>query len=187
MHKVLVLLFIFGCQVDRDMTNLSADDINILSRYAEMSKTHQVQLSDNDEPGQPLTICLHFVDKDDKKALANRRIHFYQADVNGNYNPSVSGNESTARLNGEAITNENGNILMKTVLPGDYGSSTDNRHIHTTVFGAKPEAYDIHFRQYTGHMGANFINGSDQHFLVDLKKDSQNNLVGFLTIEVKNP
>ena len=56
-----------------------------------------------------------------------------------------------------------------------------------TVFGAKPEAYDIHFKQYTGKMGKNFISGSDQHFLADLKKDEDEKLIAFLTIEVKNP
>ena len=70
---------------------------------------------------------------------------------------------------------------------GDYGSSADNRHIHTTVFGAQPEAYDIHFKQYTGVMGKRFVKNSDQHFLADLKRSADGSLIGFLTIEVKNP
>ena len=35
-------------------------------------------------------------------------------------------------------------------------------------------------------MGRNFISGSDQHFLADLKKDEEETLITFLTIEVKN-
>ena len=75
---------------------------------------------------------------------------------------------------------------VQTILPGDYGSSADNRHIHTTISDAHPEAYDIHFKQYTGSMGSNFISGSDQHFLADLKQTPDGILVAFVTIEAKN-
>ena len=92
-----------------------------------------------------------------------------------------------ARISGTAQTDSMGRVFLETILPGDYGSSADNRHIHTTVFGAKPEGYDIHFKQYTSWMGKNFADSSDQHFIADLKRDNNGFLIAFLTIEPKNP
>ena len=144
-----------------------------------------MQITNSDEPGESLILCLTFVEKDSGNPLSDQRVHFYHTNTNGEYNPSVANDESTARLGGSAMTNSKGQILVQTILPGDYGSSADNRHIHTTVFGARPEAYDIHFKQYTEGLGRNFIDGSDQHFLADLKRNSEGALITFLSIEVK--
>lgn len=188
MIKYIFLLFLLtACGIDRDMQTLSEDDQFTLNTYRQLSESNRLQISDENEPGDPLTMCLQFVDLATKDPLINQRVHFYHADVNGEYSPAIASDETTARLNGEALTDNQGRIFLKTTLPGDYGSSSDNRHIHTTVFGAKPEAYDIHFKQYTGFMGTRFIKGSNQHFLANLQKDDSDNLISFLTIEVKNP
>lgn len=186
MAKFFPLIFLFACSIDREINELTDSDIQTLDEFLQIESENQVRLAPQNEPGEPLLLCLQFVNKETQQALPSKRIHFYHADVSGEYNPTIPGDESTARLNGEAITDEKGRIFLMTTLPGDYGSSDDNRHIHTTVFGARPEAYDIHFKQYSGYMGTRFISGSDQHFLADLKRDSNNNLVAFLTIEVKN-
>jgi protocatechuate 3,4-dioxygenase beta subunit len=175
-----------SCGIDRTIVFLTDMEEKTLSIFSQLNETHQVQIGDENEVGEKLTLCLTFVDKESNEPLLNQRVHFYHANVNGEYQPSVVNDESTARLNGEAITDDQGRIYLKTTLPGDYGSSKDNRHIHTTVFGAKPEAYDIHFKQYTTYMGSRFSKSSDQHFLADLKKDDDV-LIAFLTIEVKNP
>lgn len=187
MSKYLPLLLLMACSIDREVKPLTDDQLTTLESFSLLNQSNQVYIADANERGEPLTLCLLFIDRSTKEPLANQRVHFYHADIDGKYQPTVPGDESTARLNGEAQTDSNGRIFLKTTLPGDYGSSSDNRHIHTTVFNAKPEAYDIHFKQYTGFMGTNFIEGSDQHFLADLKKDESNNLVAFLTIEVKQP
>ncbi len=137
-------------------------------------------------PGERLSLCLTFVSKETGEPFQNQEIKLYHTSAAGEYEPRIANDETTARLNGSAITNADGKIFVQTILPGDYGSSPDNRHIHTTVSGAKPEAYDIHFKQYTGGMGLNFISGSDQHFLADLKHSEDSTLVAFLTIELKN-
>ncbi|WP_421763282.1 hypothetical protein [Ekhidna sp.] len=185
MIKYLPLLFLIACGIDREIPELTTEESETVQEYEPMETLHHVQLSDENEPGEPLILALQFVERSSKEPLTNQKVHFYHADLDGEYRPSVPGDETTARLSGAAITDSLGRILLKTTLPGDYGSSADNRHIHTTVFGAKPEAYDIHFRQYTGWMGRNFIEGSDQHFLSDLKKDESGNLISLLTIEVK--
>lgn len=188
MTKYLPLLILFSCSIDRTTNSISSTETHILKDYLQLPSAHQLQISHPDEPGKQLTLCLTFVDRVSGEPLPNQKVHFYHTDTNGEYLPSISSDESTARLNGSALTDERGRILVQTILPGDYGSSSDNRHIHTTVFGAKPEAYDIHFKQYTGFMGTRFADGSDQHFLVNLKKDENDELIAFLTIEVKfNP
>lgn len=187
MLKYLPLLCLLACGIDRDIPEVSDQEEEMVLTYAQLIADHKVQITESNELSEPLTLCLQFVDAQTKEPLINQRVHFYHADVTGEYRPAVPGNESTARLSGEASTDEKGRIFFRSTLPGDYGSSADNRHIHTTVFGARPEGYDIHFRQFTGFMGARFIAGSDQHFLAFLKKDSSNNLMAFLTIEVKNP
>lgn len=186
MAKFIPLIFLLACGVDREINSLSNNDIQILDEFAQMNAENHLRLAPPDEPGEPLLLCLRFVNKETQQALPSKRIHFYHADASGEYNPTIPGDESTARLNGEAITDKKGRIFLMTTLPGDYGSSDDNRHIHTTVFGARPEAYDIHFKQYCGFMLTRFVKDSDHHFLADLKLDSRNNLVAFLTIEVKN-
>ncbi len=121
-----------------------------------------------------------------KKTKRLYPIHLYHTSAAGEYKPTDPNDESTARLNGTVLTDEKGRVFVQTILPGDYGRSADNRHIHTTVKDARPEAYDIHFKQYTGKMGSRFINRSDQHFLADLKQTKDSLLVAFLTLEVKN-
>lgn len=187
MHRYFALLLLLsGCGVDREFSTFNENDAKVLVDFHQINDSHQIRLGTVEEQGQKLIICLNFIDAEKKEPLFNSRVHFYHADINGEYQPRVPGDETTARLSGGAITDDSGRILLQTILPGDYGSSTDNRHIHTTVFGAKPEGYDIHFKQYTDYMNLIFIRDSDQHFLADLKRDSVNNLVAYLTIEVKN-
>ena len=70
-------------------------------------------------------------------------IQIYHADHEGTYDETVPGDETTARINGFVRTDSKGRFMVSTVLPGDYGSTSNNRHIHTTVAGAKPEGYDF--------------------------------------------
>ncbi|WP_425392775.1 hypothetical protein [Ekhidna sp.] len=187
MHKFLILLILVSCGIDRTTNSISSAETSVFKDFEKLDQAHQVLIAGEDEPGKRLTLCLNFIDKSNDVPLANRKVHFYHTDTNGEYMPQIASDESTARLNGSAMTDSNGKILLSTILPGDYGSSADNRHIHTTVFDAQPEAYDIHFKQYTGTMGKRFVKNSDRHFLADLKRNTDGSLIGFLTIEVKNP
>ncbi|SNT19166.1 Dioxygenase [Ekhidna lutea] len=187
MPKYLILLLLVSCGNDRIINSASSSETSVLKSYKALAAKHKLQIVNPDEPGEKLTLCLTFVEKVSGDPHPNQKVHFYHTDTNGEYMPTISSDESTARLNGTAFTDESGRILVQTILPGDYGSSSDNRHIHTTVFGAKPEAYDIHFKQYTGFMGTRFAEGSDQHFLADLKRNSDGSLIAFLTIATKNP
>ena len=185
-HSHVTFFRRFGI-ADRTIISLDTNEKATLNIFQNLPIEHKVKISSDSEPGEKLWLCLTFVNKENQSPVSNQEVHFYHTSTNGEYLPSDPDDESTARLNGSAITNNSGQIFVQTILPGDYGSSPDNRHIHMTVKGAKPEAYDIHFKQYTGYMGSNFISSSDQHFLADLKKKNTGILVSFLPIEVKNP
>lgn len=184
--SILSILFI-QCSIDRTMLALNEVELERLEKFQSFEAENQVQISDENEDGRKLSLCLTFVSKETKEPLINQQVHIYHTSSKGIYEPSDPNDESTSRLNGSVYTNEKGQAFVQTILPGDYGSSPDNRHIHTTVKNARPEAYDIHFKQYTGYMGNNFISGSDQHFLADLRQKEDGTLVTFLTLEIKKP
>ncbi len=183
---ILLLPFLLAqCSIDRTVPTLSESELQTLSAFQTLDDQSQVQISEENEPGQKLWLCLRFVSKETERPLIREEIKLYHTSAEGEYKPSDPSDESTARLNGTVMTDAQGEVFVQTILPGDYGSSPDNRHIHTTVKSANPVAYDIHFKQYTGRMGENFIGGSDQHFLAELKQSNDGTLVTFLTIEVK--
>ncbi len=182
---VFTAFVFFQCSVDQSIEQINEAEMELLEGFRRLESESQVKICGKEEPGHRLMLCLTFMSKESRKPLINQNIKFYHTSTTGEYEPTVSGDESTARLSGSAISNQYGQVFIETILPGNYSSSGDNRHIHTTVAGANPEAYDIHFCQYTGLMGRNFINGSDQHFLADLKFTKDSMLVSFLNIEVK--
>lgn len=184
---LLSLILFAQCSIDRTMKKVSQMGKTKLEVFQQLDDPHQLAICGKEEPGERLLLALTFVDKTNQQALAGQEVNFYHTSIAGEYQQEDPNDESTARLNGMARTDGQGRILVSTILPGDYGNSSDIRHIHTTVFGAHPEAYDIHFRQYTGYMGRNFVEGSDQHFLAELKSLEDDLLLCFLTIEVKNP
>lgn len=183
----LAVLFLSCGTIDRTIENITEDEIKLLSEFENLPNSASLQITKDSEPGEKLTLCLTFVNKEDKIPLRNQKTLLYHTSEDGEYRPENPSDETTARLRAIGFTDDNGRLFVKTILPGDYGSSADNRHIHMSVFGARPEAYDINFKQYSGSAGTRFINGSDQHFLAELKYTSNKELICFVTIEVKRP
>ena len=183
----LIVCCIVSCSTDRTIAPLSQNEKALLQEFRSLPNTSNLTIANMNEPGERLKLCLTFINIETKETLPHQSVKFYHTSSTGNYEPTDPADESTARLNGTSKTDVKGRIFVNTILPGDYGSSADNRHIHTTVFGATPEGYDIHFKQYSGIMGRNFVRNSDQHFLVDLKRDTDGTLVGFMIILIKNP
>ena len=182
---LVCLAMLSACGVDRSIELLTSKEIVTLKEFQNLSPENRLFITEENEPGDPLLLCLTFVERGDNRPLSQQEIRFYHTSAEGEYEPVNPNDESTARLSGNALTDSQGRIFVKTILPGDYAGE-DSRHIHTTVYDAQPEGYDIHFKQYTGFMGKDFIEGSDQHFLADLKALNDGTLVTFLTIEVKN-
>lgn len=171
-----------------DVREWSDADKHALSEFEALGSSHILRIAEADEPGERLVLCLTFVRKSDRTPLSNEEISFYHTNADGDYEPKAANDETTARLNGSATTDGRGRMMIETILPGDYGSSSDTRHIHLSVPSARPVAYDIHFRQYSTFMLRRFVANSDQHFLADLKRNDDDELIAFLTIECKfNP
>lgn len=158
-----------------------------LQTFQRMGGQHHAPIAPRDEPGERLWLCLTFVDKATSEPLGEQSVHFYHTTAAGDYEPLIPGNESTARLSHSSLTDAEGRICVNTILPGDYGSSDDNRHIHMSVAGAKPVAYDIHFSQYSTFLLRQSVAGNDQLFLVELQRGPEGELVGYATVEVKRP
>lgn len=184
---LLSCLLFFQCSVDRSIYPISKSENTLLKAFQNLEDLHKLYITDDEEPGKKLMLCLTFIDKDSKRVLHHQPVSFYHTSTEGEYEPFDPNDETTARLNGTSQTNRDGRIYIETILPGDYGSSENNRHIHTTVHGARPEAYDIFFKQYSGGMGKLTNSGNDQMFFADLKMTEDNTLVCFITIKAKNP
>ncbi|GAB5399499.1 MAG: hypothetical protein Aureis2KO_10840 [Aureisphaera sp.] len=182
----LISFLCIQCAIDRTVSPLSEIEVEKLAVFQNLESKNKIQICDENEIGQKLWLCLTVVSKESEEPIINEEIKLYHTSTAGEYELTNPADPSSARLGGTVITDEEGRVFVQTILPGDYGSSADNRHIHTTVNNARPDAYDINFEQYTSTMGRNFINGSDQHFLANLKQTKDNVLVTFLTMEVKN-
>lgn len=174
-----------SCSIDRNFPLISSEEEKILSEFKKLDDENIAIIANEKEKGKRMVLCLTYKEKNTSEIIKNQRVLFYQATNNGEYEQTDPNDESTARLNTTAITDHLGRIFVTTILPGDYGSTDDNRHIHTTVFGFKPEAYDLHFSQYANSGLKSFIKNSNQHFLADLKYSSDSTLVAFMTITPK--
>ena len=190
MKNIIILFssFLFiQCSVDRTILSMTNNETISLEKFQKMDSINKLVITNENEPGEKLILCLTFIDKASKKSLSNQRVSFYHTSTDGEYEPSNINDETTARLNGTTKTDKAGKIYVETILPGDYGSAEDNRHIHTTVYGAHPEPYDILFKQYSSRIGKFMNSGNDQMFFANLKKTTDDILLCFVTIEVKNP
>lgn len=187
LFSCLIALILFaGCGGTEPFTEVTPTDLEAWEVFKGLPERNTGIIENNFEKGQPLLLCLTFVEKESQKKLAHQKVHFYHCDATGEYHLTDPNDENTAPISTVLYTDDKGRAYVVTTLPGDYGSGSNNRHVHTNVFGAKPEAYDIHFEQYTGGgMGRRFINGSDQHFLANLKTMNGDSLITFATIECK--
>lgn len=88
-----------------------------------------ISLAPADEPGQRLVLFGTVVDSQTGEPIPQTQVYLYHADANGEYQPSNPEDESTARLSGEAITNDAGEFTVDTIVPREY-DQPGNRHIH---------------------------------------------------------
>lgn len=193
MRNLFGLVFLFLCVAcssqddDKEFKKITDVEKAILKSFQDVPMSANLKMTTDNEPGEKMILCITFVEKTKKTPLKDQKVLFYQTNNKGEYEPQQAGDEQTARIRGVGFTDVEGRLYIQTILPGSYATRGDGRHIHTAVFGAKPEAYDLHFKQYTGSRGRRFIESRDQFFLVDLKYTDDKQLIGFVTIEVKNP
>ena len=183
---LLALTAFFGCgEIDRTMA--PADDAlrAEIDHYDRPDAAHHLLLAPADEPGQRLLILGRLLRQDDGQPVAHHAFDVYQADHTGDYREAVAGVEASARLRGTVRTDSLGRFLISTVLPGDYGSTADNRHIHMAVAGARPDAYDFYFKQYINPGLASWARGTDQAVVLELKRAGGDTLVAATDLPVR--
>lgn len=138
------------------------------AEYAALAPEHHALLAGADEPGDRLIVLGRLLDAADGSGLPGRTIIFYQAGRNGSYDEAIAGDESSARLRGEVTTDADGRFVVSTVLPGDYGATSDNRHIHMSVSGARVGNYDYYFSQYLNYGLRRWAEGTSHGIILEL-------------------
>jgi protocatechuate 3,4-dioxygenase beta subunit len=156
-----------------------------LERHESLPAEHRLVLAGEDEPGRRLMILGRLVRSESGEPLDHRYIEFYQADSEGSYDETDLGVEATARIQGSVTTDDEGRFTLSTVMPGDYGSTKLNRHIHISVPGADPEAYDFYFRQFVNDGLRSWAETSDQAILVDLRLSPAGTLLGSAVVPAR--
>ncbi len=180
----MIFLIIVSCAGQPEIDQAADEAMQLLETFETLDVQSSVKIYNGSEPGRQLKLCLTVRDRTTAEPVINREVTFFHTDDEGNYDVVDQGNDSTARLRGMAKTDSLGRIFIHTILPGNYGSSSDNRHIHTSIAGATPKAYDIHFKHFSTWMFRRFVHQSDQHFLADLYATEHGVLIGFVTISL---
>ena len=96
-------------------------------------KSWKITIGAAGEPGEPLDLTGHVVDRSTHAPLANATVFVYHADASGRYN--AKDNEGAEpRLCGMLRTNASGEYHVRTTMPGGYGGFAP--HIHFEVSGS---------------------------------------------------
>ncbi len=178
-------VFIASCSpLDRDIEPASAAITIIADSYRQANPQNILQLAATDEPGTPLLILGRLTTPLDRN-LPTTPINFYHADAVGNYDESVPGSESSARIHGQIVTDSTGRFMISTIVPGAYGNTNDGGHIHLSVDGAQPAAYDVYFRQYASRGVLQSISGSSQAIALNLHSFRGDTLIAISSLPVR--
>lgn len=182
---LLILVGGAHCQPADDIPRLDAAGKAALQEFLGLPPSCQVYPAPEGEPGTPLLICGRLLRMENQAPVPHASVLVYHTDIKGDYRQSNPRQPETARISGTVQTDEQGRFLISTILPGKYNNQGEGGHIHLQVEGAKPKGYTFQFSQYSSFGDKQFINNSDQFFLVDLRRDEQGRLVGFLDVPVK--
>ena len=188
----LWLLSFFLCSAqneEKKFESIVPEEQKEWNAFQNMSYWGQIEMASETELGQKLHLCITLVDKTTKRPLEDQKVLLYQRATDGDFHTEIEGDQKSARIKGTGFTDEKGRLYVRTILPGNDAQRlrTKAKRIHALVYGATPEAYDIHFKQYTSKQMQKFAKWRHQYPLADLKLTNNNQLIGFVTIEVKNP
>ncbi|MCO6480716.1 MAG: hypothetical protein J5I94_29010 [Phaeodactylibacter sp.] len=168
-----------------DIPPLDARGKTALQQFQNLPAACRVYPAPENEPGAPLIICGTLLRKENRRPVPDASIFLYHTDARGDYRQSEKNRPETSRISGTVKTDERGRFLLSTILPGKYNNQGEGGHIHLQVEGAQPGGYTFQFSQYSSPTDKRFINSNDQFFLVELSRDGQGRLVGFLELPVK--
>ena len=112
---IFPLLFVFSCSIDRTILEISENEGAVLANFQELPSKSILKITDKNEPGEKLLLCLTYIDEESKESMPNQLVKFYHTSTNGNYEQTDPNDESTARLSGKAFTDDKGRIYIETM------------------------------------------------------------------------
>jgi len=177
----LVILTQCSIGINETVEYTSEVENKILIEFQQLENKHKSTIADKSEKGESIVLCLTFLDKTDSTALTNQIVGFYNSSTSEILGMNKPINEYAEKTNGLAITDEKGRIFIQSII------TKKNSSISTEIFDAYPKSGTIKFKQNLTQRGIDFVLKHNDHFLADIKKTEDENLVSFLTIEVMMP
>lgn len=166
-HIALQLALFFTCYVSQQKQE-NGNQKNNCDQLSPGQKGF-IQLTNNDEPGEPLFVYGRVIDEKTNQPLSNASIFLYQTDNKGIY--SNSRRDEDARIRGTVYTNESGCFKIKTILPGDYPGQKNSRHLHYVIKsnGYAEKKSIIFFKGFT----TSNITEEGPLIVMDIRKDAK--------------
>lgn len=123
------------------------------------------------EPGERLIISGMVTDRKGKPIPA-AKLFFYHANSEGEYNSTLLGMPSFARLRGTLHTDKNGHFKLKTIVPGNYPGETTGKHIHVVANakGFKEWKFEFLFEGWVSQSLRKEILKNKDAIILDLKE-----------------
>lgn len=91
--------------------------------------------------GVPLTVTLQVIDMvNNNQPMANAAVYLWHCDAQGNYSMYSTGSESETWLRGVQVTDAEGKVTFKTIVPGCYAGRWP--HMHFEVFSSIDDITD---------------------------------------------
>ncbi|MFL0354756.1 hypothetical protein [Xanthomarina sp. GH4-25] len=88
MNRLIIIAFslsLFSCSIDRTILKVSENENNTLINFQKLQSKNILKITDENEPGEKLILCLTFIDKESKRNLPNQLVKFYHTSTDGKY------------------------------------------------------------------------------------------------------
>ncbi len=117
------------------------------SRVAPEKAPSKINITDKNEPGEPLIVTGR-VTGSDGKSIRGVSIFVYHTDASGKYDPAVSlSGGGNPRLRGYMRTDADGRYSFATIRPAPYPGGTIPAHIHYAIIPPGYSSLDLAFKE----------------------------------------
>lgn len=144
-----------------------------------------VRLAPAGEPGRALTVTGVLVRAEDRTPIAGHRFLVYQADATGDYRAKDPADERTARLRAQVTTDAAGRFVLRTILPGAYGTPPGDPHLHIEVTGAEPAMHVLYFEGFLQASTIRWQKTTEQAHIIAVTRGSDGSIAGHLSLPVR--
>ena len=149
------------------------------------ARSSDVQLAPPGEQGQKLTVTGALLRAEDRTPLAHHRFRIYQADATGDYRAVDPDDERTARLSTDVTTDADGRFVIRTILPGAYGTPLGDPHLHIEVSGAQPPMHVVYFEGFLQESTIRWQKTTEQAHIIAVTRGSDGAISGHLSLPVR--